>query len=247
VEELTLRLLPQQEADGVLHMATDETMLASAAAGLASLRFYTWSRATLSLGYFQKAASRLDWGDLSQLPWVRRPSGGGAIIHDQELTYALALPAGPAWQPKGHRGSGFIAFMHEIIATAFAPFGINLTLAEGPRKHDSFLCFECVAHGDLLMGEDKVVGSAQRRHRAALLQHGSVLLQRSRYTPQLPGTNDLSGRTITPTQLAQAITVAVSKHTCWRLQTDRWSDAEAKTCRSLGMDRYSQPAWNARR
>ena len=75
-------------------MAVDEAILLSAAdRGEATLRLYQWSRPTLSLGYFQKAADRsvhaasLDW------EWVRRSTGGGAIMHHHEATYSLAVPS----------------------------------------------------------------------------------------------------------------------------------------------------------
>src|SRR5262245_4175177 len=103
----TLRLLSFVSADGPTNMAADEAMLETAAeSGLASLRFYTWAAPTLSLGYFQSAsvvrslssgllASRAD--HTQDLPWVRRSTGGAAIVHHRELTYSLALPAGKPW------------------------------------------------------------------------------------------------------------------------------------------------------
>src|SRR4051794_38575411 len=92
------RLLPFESADGAGNMAADEVLLQAAAAGMAGLRFYEWSKATLSLGYFQPAAERLHDVKLAKLPWVRRPTGGEALVHQHELTYALALPAGLPWQ-----------------------------------------------------------------------------------------------------------------------------------------------------
>ena len=77
------RLLPLQDMDGVHNMAADETLLESAAAGIASLRFYTWSEPTVSLGYFQPASIRLTDPLLKDLSWVRfsRPASF-AVIHD---------------------------------------------------------------------------------------------------------------------------------------------------------------------
>ncbi|MFL5922767.1 MAG: lipoate--protein ligase family protein, partial [Gaiellaceae bacterium] len=66
------RLLPLAEGDGPWHMAADEVLLESAGAGVASLRFYVWSRPTLSLGYFQPEAVRRSDPLLAELPWVRR-------------------------------------------------------------------------------------------------------------------------------------------------------------------------------
>src|SRR5947199_7308592 len=112
-------LFPCQSGDGPAHMAADEALLGHAAAGRAALRFYTWSEPTLSLGYFQRAAERLADDRLAGLPYVRRPTGGGAIVHHHELTYALALPTGatPA-------GTNWVCRMHDVIRAALSEFGV---------------------------------------------------------------------------------------------------------------------------
>src|SRR5437870_3415594 len=123
-----IRLLELRSAGGGINMAADETLMEGAAGGSASLRFYTWQEPTLSLGYFQPAAERL-----LGLPYVRRPSGGAALVHDHELTYCLALPAGLAWQ---RRGESWICRMHGVIATALATFGVearSLDCGEGKK------------------------------------------------------------------------------------------------------------------
>lgn len=109
-----VRLLPYANADGPTNMAADEAMLRSAGAGLASLRFYAWKEATVSLGYFQPHAVRLTSARLAGLPMVRRPTGGATLVHHREITYALALPAGPPWQA----GAGWLTRMHRIITAA---------------------------------------------------------------------------------------------------------------------------------
>src|SRR5947209_7661394 len=114
-----LRLLPHACAAGAENMATDHVLLdAAAARGTASLRFYTWTEATLSLGYFQAASTRLDSARRAALPWLRRPSGGKTLIHHHELTYALALPPGFA--------AGWMGRMHEhIILPALSLLGLD--------------------------------------------------------------------------------------------------------------------------
>src|ERR1043166_1816340 len=84
----SIRLLPASGATGPTNMACDETLVHSAADGIASLRFYTWTTATVSLGYFQSHAVRLTDPLLANLPFVRRPSGGATLVHHHELTYA---------------------------------------------------------------------------------------------------------------------------------------------------------------
>ena len=94
-----MRLLPLEFADGPHNMAADEVLIETAAAQhRPSLRFYSWTTATVSLGYFQPAAARLSDQRLASLPWVRRPTGGATLVHHFELTYAIALPPGGPWQ-----------------------------------------------------------------------------------------------------------------------------------------------------
>src|SRR5947207_4428455 len=100
-------------------MAADEALLQSALAGKPSLRLYGWSEPTVSLGYFQPEAVRREDPRLAQLPYVRRPSGGGTLVHHHEVTYALALPPGPNWQSGAGKHLQFWLWrMHEIIAAA---------------------------------------------------------------------------------------------------------------------------------
>src|SRR5688500_2618026 len=90
---LNVRLINDPPAPGAWNMAVDEALLESAAErGIATLRLYRWSEPTLSLGYFQAAGDRIQHPASLGCPMVRRASGGGAIIHDSELTYSLAIP-----------------------------------------------------------------------------------------------------------------------------------------------------------
>ena len=93
VSPIPCRLLFDTPAEGAWNMAVDETLGEIAAeSGIATLRFYGWSRPTLSLGYFQNYDERLSHSASMNCAIVRRASGGGAILHDRELTYSLALP-----------------------------------------------------------------------------------------------------------------------------------------------------------
>src|SRR5829696_8825707 len=126
-----IRLLPWMTTDGPWNMAADEALLASAAAGVASLRFYGWTEPTLSLGYFQPHAPARSLPALASLAWVRRPSGGLALVHHHEVTYALALPPGAAWQPAGQ---SWLIRMHEVIHEALLAFGVEARVCEQPVK-----------------------------------------------------------------------------------------------------------------
>jgi lipoate-protein ligase A len=239
------RLLPLVEADGPWQMAADQALLESAAdAGTASLRFYTWPRATLSLGYFQPEAVRHADARLAALPWVRRPSGGEALVHDREVTYALALPPGPPWQ---RRGESWLWRMHGAIAEALAELGVTAQVAEEDRRLGEVLCFLHQTPADLLVGGAKVVGSAQRKQRGALMQHGGTLLAASPAAPQLSGIAELTGRRLTAQEVAAAVAARFGRDTGAAVERGDWTDAERRRINELVATRYTQPAWNSKR
>jgi lipoate-protein ligase A len=243
---LRCRVLPFEVAAGPANMADDEALLLSALEGRAALRFYGWSAATLSLGYFQSSAASRAEPLLVGLPWVRRPTGGEAIVHHHEVTYALTLPPGRPWQAPGE---SWLTRLHAVIARALAEFGVAVRAA-GPgeeRKLGEVLCFLHHTPGDLLLGPHKVVGSAQRKGRGALLQHGSILLQTSPAAPALPGIAELSGRLLRPTEVTGAIGSELARDTGWRLEPSDWTDAERRRRAELSANKYATARWNARR
>jgi lipoate-protein ligase A len=238
---LTVRLLPFRMEDGPTNMALDEALLATAVEGEASLRFYGWSVPTLSLGYFQPSAPALA---RFSLPWLRRATGGAALVHHHELTYALALPAGRAWQPPG---TSWVCQFHHAVRRALESFGIASHVCQTEAKHGEVLCFLHHTPGDLLIGTSKVAGSAQRKSHGAILQHGGILLRQSPYTPQLPGINDLSARRITPEELQQPVASAFTEATGWHLAPQPFRPSEEQRAGQIRQQRYLSPEWNERR
>jgi lipoyl(octanoyl) transferase len=242
----SLRLLPYTDADGAVNMAADETLLRSAAAGVASLRFYGWTAATVSLGYFQPCAVRLGDLRLAHLPWVRRPSGGATLVHHHELTYAIGLPAGSPWQS----GQPWLPRMHCIIAAALADLGLTGKIAVAgdlPDKHADVLCFQKHTAGDLLCGGRKIVGSAQRKYRQALMQHGSILLERSEHTLALPGIRECAGVALLSSQVFDAILPSFAENTGWRMEIGDWAVQEKVCIEELVLGKYATAAWNEKR
>jgi lipoate-protein ligase A len=227
-------------------MAADEVLLQSARAGVASLRFYGWSSATVSLGYFQPERLRLSDPRLAKLPFVRRPSGGDTLVHDQEVTYALALPAGLPWQP---RGGSWLQRMHGIIGTALHQLGIAAQLHEpaGPQKTEGPLCFHHFTPGDVLLSHHKIVGSAQRRQAGALMQHGAILLAQSEATPSLPGIRELSGFTLDMPKVVAAVLAEFVRQTGWEMIPSDWTEHERRDVEELVASKYGSELWNCKR
>lgn len=228
-------------------MAADEVLLESAAeSGRASLRFYEWSEPTLSLGYFQSASVRETDAKLQKLPWVRRATGGAALVHDREITYALALPPGRPWQ---RPGLSLVCRVHDAIARAFADWKVRLDTVPygGEKKIGDVLCFLHQTPGDLLLAGQKVVGSAQRKQKGAILQHGGILLAKSDFTPQLPGIQDLSGVTIPVEKIAAAVAQQLATTAGWALFADDWTAQERTRIPVILEEKYLRSEWNAKR
>jgi lipoate-protein ligase A len=242
----TIQLFPFEIADGATNMAADEWLLELAAAGNASLRFYAWSVPTLSLGYFQPEAVRRTDPSLAKLPYVRRSSGGATLVHHHELTYAIALPAGFAWQPKGQ---SWICRMHDIIAAALRTFGVaaQAVTCGGEQKIGDVLCFQHQTAGDLIVSGHKVAGSAQRKQRGALLQHGGILLQQSPHTPQLPGLRELTDVALSREDLCVAIRRAFQEQTQWDFREGAWTNRDCDRIRELVDQKYGSADWNVKR
>lgn len=241
-QDESFRWFPYEVHDGPHNMAADEVLLEAAAeSGIASLRFYGWSPPTLSLGYFQPAHVRRENPLWARLPFVRRPSGGNTLVHHHELTYSLALPRGfdPRWLRR----------MHErVLLPALRRLEVNeLRIAEKTNFLGDVLCFQQQTPGDLLCHGRKIGGSAQRKQRQALLQHGSILLGRSEYAPELLGIRELNGHDLDVGDLQQALLRDFRDETGWEMRASAWSAEEQARIAELIKEKYAAPGWNEKR
>jgi lipoate-protein ligase A len=243
---LSLRVLAFASADGATNMARDEAMLESASErGVASLRFYTWSEPTISLGYFQPSASRAS-PRFAPLAWVRRSTGGAAIVHHHELTYSFALPAKPEWNSP----QSWICRFHHLLRDVLAENGVesSLVVCGEEKKLGEVLCFLDQTPGDLIIGASKVAGSAQRKLKGALLQHGSILLRSSEHAPELPGIHDLAGKELfTSESLAALLAVNFADVTGARMESQDWTVEEQDRVPVIRGEKYANSEWNRRR
>lgn len=240
------RVLPYALADGPHNMAADEVMLTAAVDGRLSLRFYGWNPPTVSLGYFQPSSFRRGDPNLAALPFVRRPSGGLTLVHHHELTYALALPPAlaacscPPW----------LVRVHQVIAGVLLGLGAPVVLhtaSSGNPATTSPLCFHHLTPGDVVLAGSKVVGSAQRKARGALLHHGGILLARSPFTPTLPGIRDLAGLAPDPVSLARDVAAGLAAVQGWKLADTLWQSEELHAIDAAVRDKYARTEWNDRR
>jgi lipoate-protein ligase A len=213
---------------GESNMTIDRLLLEAAEQqGCAFVRLYRWSQPTLSLGHFQADCDRNQHPPSASLPVVLRASGGGAIVHDREWTYSVAIPVGrnkigAATQlydlvhgalVDGLQGMGWNA--QQWVKPCASPHAPSPSASNGTdvvsdlkgcavaspddarpgqagsRSQAAFLCFQRRSCGDIVCEGSKVVGSAQRRLGASVLQHGSILCASSQHAPELPGLAEL--------------------------------------------------------
>lgn len=170
---------------GFRNMAIDQALLDRAAGqGERWLRLYRWSPHCLSFGRHEPASHRYDRerAESLGLDAVRRPTGGRAVWHGEELTYAVALPA------EGLGGVREVcAEIHAVLRDGLRRLGVSATPA-GPSPGLALgagACFSAPAGGELMLEGRKVVGSAQLRERGGLLQHGTILLDGDQRTVAL--------------------------------------------------------------
>ena len=164
--------------NGSRNMATDCAIFEAVAAGRQppTMRLYGWEPMCLSLGYGQRTRD-VDMGRLRARGWqlVRRPTGGKAILHGDELTYSLCLPsnhplaAGNPVDSYRRIGAG--------LASGLEGLGVIIVSElKDPRdkKETGPVCFEVASHFEITVAGRKLVGSAQMRRKAGILQHGTI-------------------------------------------------------------------------
>ena len=163
---------------GSENMSIDHSLLCRAQEGVGFLRLYRWSPPCLSFGRNEPAKHRYDLTEIERLglDTVRRPTGGRAVWHDAEVTYAVAAPTATFGALRETYN-----IIHATIAVALRSLGVPAEQAGRPDTQGPDLaggaCFASPAGGEVIAGGRKLVGSAQVREGTAFLQHGSVLLE----------------------------------------------------------------------
>ena len=239
---------------GAENMAIDAGLLARAdRTGSAFLRLYRFQPPCLSLGRNEPAAARYDRAAIARrgLDVVRRPTGGRAVWHEHEVTYAVAAPIATFG---GLRGAYHA--IHARLAAALHTLGVAATLAPDrltarpPDRRGS--CFAAPVGGEVLVGRRKLVGSAQVCEGRAFLQHGSILLAGSQEVVRLVSREPGAGSG--ETTLAAALCRPVSFDEVADAVLEAFGDVGAQHAAPLRSDGptvrasvFQDPAWTWRR
>ncbi len=249
---LVCRVLPHEAADGPANMALDEALLDAVADNreTAYLRTYSWTIPTLTLGYFQRVAEVQRDPRWRSVPVVRRLTGGGAIWHHHELTYALILPAG---YPRSRPNTALYRAVHGAIAETLAEVGVpvdrrtHTAPRETANRMRPFLCFSDRDPEDLVCQGFKLVGSAQRRRSGAILQQGSILLAGSPHVPELPGCRDLTEVSRSCEDLSGRLSVSILTTLGLESESLPVSNAIRSRASELESAIYRTPGWTEAR
>ncbi len=253
-------------------MARDEAILSSVTAGEAppTMRLYAWEPPCLSIGYAQTAAD-VDKRMLDEYGWdlVRRPTGGRAILHADELTYAIA-----ATSTDEYVGGGVLESYKRISRGLVASLTLlGLTVEVQPdlpvpeEQRSNPVCFQVPSAYEITVNGRKIIGSAQVRRRNGVLQHGSLPLRgditriskvlrfedeasRSQAVEFLRNraatVEDLLGSSITWEQVAKAVIQGFREALKLDLELDSLSESELAEAKRLESSCYTNPSWTER-
>lgn len=267
------RLLITPPAEGSWNMAVDEAILeaVSSAHSLPTLRLYAWDPPCLSLGYAQPVAD-VDLARLAQYGWdlVRRPTGGRAILHTDELTYAVIAPlhdplvAGSVLESYARISRGLLAALERLSLAPRADHKYDLPEGTSPRGP---VCFEVPSNYEITVDGKKLVGSAQARRKNGVLQHGTLPLfgDLTRITQALAAPDEstrladarrllghaatvesILGYPVTWEQAAQAMASAFQDTLGLVLQPCPITPTELQRARELQNEKYAHPSWTHR-
>lgn len=253
-----VRFLPYSVYSPYENMAIDEYLLQDfMEKGVPSFRLYGWNPAGLSIGINQKidTVNTELCQDLG-IPVVRRMTGGGAILHKNELTYSLAVPRESVGMNTSIRES-FEAISKFIIET-YSGFGLEARYARDvypEQKHGqhSPFCFSSSEEYDMIIAGRKIGGNAQARKKTAVFQHGSIPLKNvsgeeltygALKTVEYTSLSELKGCSVSPAQAADICTIAFAKIFGADLVSSCFTIEEKRRIVDLMRDKYFNNEWN---
>ena len=264
------RFIPFRQLNAFENMAIDEAIfrLNHRKGTPPTLRFYGWSPPSISLGYFQETFREVDVETCRRehIDIVRRPTGGKAVLHEHDITYAVVAKEFNPLFPPDIRGTYRV--ISSCIADALSELGIEAEMAvEGRTSHNESLkaaCFSVPSQYELLVQKRKICGSAQVRSRGGFLQHGSILLDfdpvktcsvllphhddREKHIEQLrksvTSIYEHTGPTVTVANICHALKKSFEKKLGIELAEGGLTPEEEVLKTQLMSDKYMSEKWN---
>jgi lipoyl(octanoyl) transferase len=254
------RLIVGPSLAGPLNMAIDETLASGAAAdaSVPTLRLYSFNPPCITVGRFQPLAGLFDAGACARagIDVTRRPTGGLAILHKDDFTYALTCPIHEgdiASREEHFRGiaRGVVASLEQV--------GIEgRVVSHGGAKLSPGWCFDREFGVDIEWNARKICGSAQRLYQASMLQHGSLFLEDSASIVAELSTGagapagrvpvslaEACGRKVGWEEMARAFSVGFARALEIQLEPGEMSAREWEEATRMAREKYSDPCWIA--
>ena len=248
------RLVVDGNLPGARNMARDVALLEAVADGKtpSTVRLYGWDPPCLSLGRHQGIeAADLEVCRAEGIDVVRRPTGGRALLHHLELTYAVIAPLAEGPLPSGLQEAYRV--ICSALVSAVRTLGVDAELTGGeanlqlPSPRSTVPCFEAPAGGEVVVGGRKLIGSAMRAHAGAILQHGAILLDWDGHLqagalgladdaslrPQITTLRDELGRELSRAVLEETLVEAFGSELEVEFKTEQPGDAERARERAL--------------
>ncbi|NLU42858.1 MAG: lipoate--protein ligase family protein [Firmicutes bacterium] len=270
------RLIVSPPLSGTENMAIDEAIMIAVREEKVppTVRFYRWQPPTLSIGAFQSVAREVDVDRCKALGvgFVRRPTGGRAVLHDDEVTYSFIVNESHPLIPPGVRESYQIAA--SAIVDGLVSMGVPAQMyarndaaadrAARPGTGHAPACFDSSSWYEITVDDKKLVGSAQWREKGTLLQHGSILLSldvdrlmevlrfsseerkaisRELLVSRTETISNVLGRPVSFDETVSALISGFSKRLDTRLEAEDLTDYEIDLARRLEAEKYGSREW----
>ena len=249
------RLIQDDYHDAYTNMAIDEVLFQS---NVPVLRFYRWRPPAISIGYFQKLEEEIDLEECKKqsIDYVRRITGGKAVLHDKELTYSFVISQ--ELMPRSIVESYKV--ISKAILVTLENLGLEAEMSEKvKRSQKSPLCFNDPSYYEIVVNGKKIVGSAQVRKNGKILQHGSILIdldigkicsffrtggEVSRVRDRVTSLNDEMGKRIEFEDLAFVLKKGFEENFNVRLIPDELTRKEKILAQEIAAAKFSTREWN---
>lgn len=257
------------------NMACDEALLRWQSKGVTPpvIRFYEWDPPTLSIGYFQKVQKEIDIDAVKNygLGFVRRPTGGRAVLHEHELTYSVIVSEEHERMPKtvteAYRviSEGVLQGFRELGLNAYFSVPNSKEAQDDLKNPKSSVCFDAPSWYELVVEGKKIAGSAQTRQKGVILQHGAILLDldedkmfdlfkfpndkvrermQKRFKDKAVTINSLLGRKLSIDDAVSAFKKGFEKGLDIQLEPYELNDEQKQEIADIAEKRYANDEWN---
>ncbi len=239
------RLIKSGPLDGPLNMAIDEAILEQRKLNTvpSTLRFYSWQRKYCSFGYSQDPEPEtLSFCRQNRIGLVRRPTGGGLVLHDQEVTFSLVFSREELRTQRSL--VEYYRVTTECFRQALLTFGLSVQMEENifSARGKSSFCFSQPTKYDLLIHGRKICGSAQRRYRNIILQQGSLILAlqpQPRFWDKAAGLQDFLPRPLALPEFYRAVADSFHDGLGIEFQEGQLNGNEEKMAARLAQTKYA--------